>query len=63
MVVLLDRQEEQQISADDLVGLMRTIAYKIVARIRSGLPRLLVERDAPRLPVVPHTEDHRCFAA
>lgn len=41
-VVLLGRQGEQQISADQLATLVGTIAYEIVARIRAGIPRLVV---------------------
>ncbi len=42
-VVVLGSQGEQRISAEDLAALVGTIPYEIVARIREGLPRVLVE--------------------
>jgi len=42
-VVVLGRQGDQQVRAEDLAALTGTIAYEIVARIRGGLPRLVVE--------------------
>lgn len=41
-VVLLGRQGEQQVSAEQLAGWAGTIAYEIVARIRAGIPRRVV---------------------
>ncbi len=42
-VVLLGRQGGQRVTADDLAGWIGTISYEVVARIRPGLPRILVE--------------------
>jgi len=42
-VVLLGRQGEQRVTAEDLAGWVGTIAYEVVSRIRPGLPRVLVE--------------------
>ena len=42
-VVLLGRQGEQKVTAEDLAGLVGTIAYEIVARIRAEIPRILAE--------------------
>lgn len=41
-VVVLGRQADQQVSAEDLAELVGTIPYEIVARIRQGLPRIVV---------------------
>ena len=42
-VVLLGRQGDQQITADDLAALAGTINYEIVTRINWDLPRILVD--------------------
>jgi len=42
-VTLLGRQGGQRVTADDLAGWIGTISYEVVARIRPGLPRILVE--------------------
>ncbi len=43
-VVLLGRQDSQEVTAEDLAGWASTIPYEVVARIRPGIPRLLVDR-------------------
>jgi len=42
-VVLLGRQGEERITADDMAGWCGTIAYEIVTRISSHLPRIRVQ--------------------
>lgn len=42
-VVVLGRQGAQEVAAGDLAGLVGTIAYEIVARIRDGIPRVVVD--------------------
>jgi alanine racemase len=42
-VVVLGRQGDQQVRAEDLAALVGTISYEIVARIHGDLPRLVVE--------------------
>ncbi len=41
--VLLGRQDEQEVTAEHLATLAGTIHYEIVARLRSDLPRILVD--------------------
>jgi alanine racemase len=41
-VVVLGRQGEQEVTAEHLAGLVGTIAYEVVARIRPALPRRVV---------------------
>lgn len=42
-VVVLGRQGDQRVRAEDLAALAGTISYEVVARIRDGLPRLVVD--------------------
>lgn len=42
-VVVLGRQGDQEVTAEDLAGLVGTIPYEIVARIRGELPRVLAK--------------------
>lgn len=42
-VVVLGRQGGQAVTAEDLAAWVGTIPYEIVARIRDGLPRIVVE--------------------
>jgi len=42
-VTLLGLQGGQRVTADNLAGWIGTISYEVVARIRPGLPRILVE--------------------
>jgi alanine racemase len=41
-VVLLGRQGDERVSADDLAGWCGTIPYEIVARIAESIPRIRV---------------------
>jgi alanine racemase len=45
-VILLGRQGEQEISADELAGLLETINYEVVTRINWSIPRVIIDRDA-----------------
>jgi alanine racemase len=45
-VVLLGRQGQQEVSADELARLLETINYEVVTRISWTLPRVVVGRDA-----------------
>jgi len=42
-VVLLGRQGDERITAEQLAGWAGTISYEIVSRIHSSLPRIVVE--------------------
>ncbi len=44
-VVLLGRQGQGEITADDLAGLLETINYEVVTRINWSLPRVIVAGD------------------
>jgi alanine racemase len=44
-VVLLGRQGDQEVSADELAGLLETINYEVVTRVSWALPRVVVDRD------------------
>ena len=43
-VVLIGRQGDRRIDAEDLAGHVGTISYEIVARLAAHLPRLIVDR-------------------
>ena len=49
-VVLLGRQGEEEISAEELAGLAQTIPYEIVCSIASRVPRIYVDRESCRSP-------------
>jgi alanine racemase len=49
-VVLLGRQEEEEITASHLADLVQTISYEILARISPALPRFAVAGDGGLLP-------------
>lgn len=57
-VVLLGQQGEQRISADELADLLGTINYEVVAGINRAIPRVVVNREAPR-GAGPGLEDER----
>lgn len=42
-VVLIGRQGEQEVGAEDLAGLIGTISYEVVTRLASTIPRFVVE--------------------
>ena len=46
-VVLLGRQGDCEVSADELAGLLETINYEVVTRISWALPRVVVNRSEP----------------
>jgi alanine racemase len=43
-VVLIGRQGQAEVAAEELAGLCGTINYELLARISPGIPRLLVDR-------------------
>ena len=45
-VVLLGSQEDETVTAEQLAAWAGTIAYEIVARIRPGLPRVVLQAKA-----------------
>jgi alanine racemase len=42
--VLLGRQGEQTVSAEQIAAWIGTIHYEVLARIRAEIPRLIIER-------------------
>ena len=48
-VVLLGRQGEEEISAEEMAGLLGTINYEVVSRIGRAIPRIAIHQDEARV--------------